>query len=87
MTPAARPGTSQLLAGAGAIAAGAALLWSQTPSGALLWTFALVASCIGYGDQLARRLGERPSIGDAAVTGLACLVVGERHLLAHLDGC
>ncbi|HEX8110561.1 MAG TPA: hypothetical protein VF516_22665, partial [Kofleriaceae bacterium] len=73
---------SRALAGAGAIAAAAGLWWSDTPLGAMLWTFALVAACVGYGDQLARLLGDRLTIGASAVTGLACLIVGSTLLAA-----
>jgi hypothetical protein len=73
---------SQALAGAGAIAAAAALWWSDTPLGALLWSFALTAACAGYGDQLAWALGERLTIGAAVVTGLACLIAGSTLIAA-----
>jgi hypothetical protein len=72
----------QALAGLGAVAAAGALAWSATPLGTMLWAFAFIVACLGYGDQLARRVGERPSLGSAVVTGLACLIVGST-LLAH----
>lgn len=74
---------NQALAGLGAVAAVGALCWSATPLGAALWAFALVVACLGYGDQLARRLGEKPSLGDAVATGLGCLIVAST-LLAHV---
>jgi hypothetical protein len=73
---------SQALAGAGAIAGAAGLWWSDTPLGALLWSLALFAACVGYGDQLARVVGDRLTIGASAATGLACLIAGSTLLAA-----